>query len=407
MKLVSIDKRVGRHRQYVVTYARSSGAQTAVHFTTPLDVDDPIDNDFAFLNGAIAAFIIGENYSQDIPASKELQDNFEAAKKIWLSWHPYRKNIKIDVPILERHLDVEARAHLLEGSFFSGGVDSLFTTKTKGDKVSAIISVAHVPNDLDKIDSEFDRLREMSGYAEDTNRRHLFVASDFMTAFPEVHDFWAYLAHGAALSAVAHRLNGVMKSAIISSSFTYDQLIPWGSHPETDELLSSLSMGISHYGAEFDRVQKTFSICEDSTALGVVSVCGAGRLDAEHVNCSKCQKCLRTMMTIDLAGVDQALAPTFDWSIYDPAKLKDILLRSESEFIFMREIREKAIEQGRQDIIDPIDKMMAKSRKFLVLTKIEIFLRQRVKFITKIKGPLLKFRGGVYRLLGLKRTLDT
>ncbi|NNC36111.1 MAG: hypothetical protein EX271_04075 [Acidimicrobiales bacterium] len=406
MKLISIDKDVNQYRQYLLVYERKSGEQTFVHFTTPLDIPDPIDNDFAFIYGAIAAFILGEDYEQTIPASKEIQENFDAVKKIWLGWHSYRKNISINVPTLIRKSQQDSRQDLLRGSFFSGGIDSLFTTATLKEDVTALISIAHTPNDIGIIASEFDRLREMSGYANATDRKHLFVASDFMTAFPEVNDFWAYLAHGAALSAIAHRLNAVLNSAVISSTFTYDQLIPWGSHPETDELLSSKSIHISHFGANSNRVQKTFAICEDETALGVVSVCGAGRLDGEHVNCSKCQKCLRTMVTIDLAGVDKSRASTFDWTIYNPANLKDILLRSESEFIFMQEIQDIANDRGREDISKPIDQMIAKSRKFLILTKIEMYLRQRVKFITRFKRPLLKFRAAIYRLLGLKRKLD-
>ena len=74
-----------------------------------------------------------------------------------------------------------------------------------------------------------------------------------------------------------------------------------GSNPLTDPLLSSSSFQIVHDGASFGRIEKLRQLAQWPEALANLRVCWQGaQLDR---NCCHCEKCLRTMLMLDLAGI--------------------------------------------------------------------------------------------------------
>lgn len=74
-----------------------------------------------------------------------------------------------------------------------------------------------------------------------------------------------------------------------------------GSNPLTDPLLSSPSFQIVHDGAGFGRIEKLRQLSQWPAALRNMRVCWQGaQLDR---NCCLCEKCLRTMLMLDVCGV--------------------------------------------------------------------------------------------------------
>lgn len=79
-----------------------------------------------------------------------------------------------------------------------------------------------------------------------------------------------------------------------------------GSNPLTDPLLSSPSFQIVHDGAGFGRIEKLRQLTQWPLAMQHMRVCWQGaELDR---NCCVCEKCLRTMLMLDLCGVPDAPA---------------------------------------------------------------------------------------------------
>jgi hypothetical protein len=79
-----------------------------------------------------------------------------------------------------------------------------------------------------------------------------------------------------------------------------------GSNPLTDPLLSSPSFQIVHDGAGFGRIEKLRQLTSWPGALRHLRVCWQGsQLDR---NCCSCEKCLRTMLMLDVCGVSQCEA---------------------------------------------------------------------------------------------------
>lgn len=79
-----------------------------------------------------------------------------------------------------------------------------------------------------------------------------------------------------------------------------------GSNPVTDPLLSSFAYQIIHDGTRYGRIEKLRHLGEWPAALRDVRVCWQGhQLDR---NCCRCEKCLRTMLMLRVAGVTDAPA---------------------------------------------------------------------------------------------------
>ncbi len=405
MRLAGMSAERGEYFVQTFDYETRGGKRHSIFVVLPNWVSDPVSADQAFVLGASIAFVLGEDYTQDIPVTETTARNVDDVLSIWHDWHPYKRKIAIRAPV-SPDLGSGGRPAAKEACFFTAGIDSLFTAHKLGPAIEALVTVVHVERfDPAKVRSEIDEVSEYEKFARATGRVFIPAASNVMTAVPEYFDAWSYLSHGAAFSSIAHALSGELRRIHISSSAPYFQLMPWGSHPEIDKRLSSASFDVNHFGADWERWDKTVDLVRDPLSLSVLNVCASGKLPPPYPNCSKCQKCTRSMMMMDLAGVDRSQATTFDWSLYDLDRISALHLRSKNEFNSMHDVRNKAIELGRGDIVRTIDRMLSGSEKFLFLTRWEFYLRQRFRSIIWMKPALKAFRRGVYQALGLRRSL--
>ncbi|HME99808.1 MAG TPA: hypothetical protein VKK06_07995 [Terriglobia bacterium] len=190
-------------------------------------------------------------------------------------------------------------------TLFSSGVDSFYTL-LKGLKPDADPGLR--PTHLLFIQGHEQRLGETSG-ADGTVSAIREVAREtgtgVISGFTNLRalfglNYEVYY-QGALLAASALALSRGVKRLIVSSTFTYSQLRPWGSHPLLDELWSTETMEIVHDGAEARRVDKIARIVSrHPLALKHLRVCLYNQESPR--NCGHCKKCARTMMALELIG---------------------------------------------------------------------------------------------------------
>lgn len=405
MKLIRIE------RIFTESYAGLSGTfekynqdRFDVYFALPLSQAELLSDgaDTFFILGAIYAQVLGEDYSQEIPCDYKLQRNIRSLTAQWRQWFGHLKEISIQAPCV----DVDRGKVENYGALFSGGIDSMFTAINHEPRIDYLISVLNRKFIKDDIVVGLGRLDELSGYPIASNSSHIKVVSNLMSALPENLDSWAYVSHGASYIAIGHLFPSLLSHVVLSSSYSFGALSRWGSHPLTDPLAGSSKIEASNYGGTYTRVEKTIEISKNDMALSYLSVCGRGRLHGEFVNCSRCQKCIRTMTTLDLAGVDQSKATTFDWSLYDPKSIGDIFLRSLGEAIFCEEIRDYAKHLNRLDVFNACQKSLRRSRPFFAMTHVEIFIRRRFPIVLKHRERLISMRSKVFSFLKLRKALD-
>ncbi|MEM5515358.1 hypothetical protein WNY37_00240 [Henriciella sp. AS95] len=408
MKLVRIDEFTseGLYRQEAVYCSKKRGRKYTVFFEVPETCAKPATYDHFALYGIAAAFVLDEDYEHLGAVDQRLLEQVEDVIDIWHDWYPYRHRTQIVADVRTvTDSDGTAPDAGQTGCLFTAGVDSLYSLLKCRGEIDALISVIHRNSIHLPFRSETDGLDEIDQFAQRMNVSHLTISTNMMTAIPEYQDAWAHLSHGAAYAAATHFLSGEISHAIISSSLNWDQLMPWGSHPDTDWRFGSSTLSLDHFGTSTSRIDKTAAVARNPEFLRVLNVCSRGRQSSEHLNCSKCQKCLRTMLAIDLAGIDRDQATSFDWTHYTPANAEKIYLRTENEYLLFEEILARAVELDRQDVVEPIERLIQRSRKFVWLTTMEMEIRKRLPRVARMKSTAMKTRNVVYNVFGLSTRL--
>lgn len=192
------------------------------------------------------------------------------------------------------------------GSFFSGGVDSFYTyLKHKADpvaanRVDAFILVNGFDIDRHNIHLWDRALENVKAVARSDGVELVVVRSNIQDLVEPVL-LWDY-SHGGCLAAVGLFLRGAFHQIYIPSTHSVSEQIPWGSNLALDGHWSTESTAFIHDGAEATRLEKVISqIAKSPLALEYLRVCFANEKGA--YNCGRCDKCLRTMTNLFVAGV--------------------------------------------------------------------------------------------------------
>ncbi len=263
------------------------------------------------------------------PVSPKLIKSLAVFQDIHHGWNPVLKVVPIDA-------ETRPAVPLNQGamSFFSGGVDSMFTFLKRRDELTHVVYIQGFDFRVD--DASFrTALERNSSFVRAFGREIIPVGTNFNT-FGYHHNLSILLTQGSALASIAHVVG--FPQAYVSSAYSYNQLVPNGSHPLTDPLWSTEGVEIIHEGAEVRRVDKVLRVARDPLALANLQVC------AEEVarNCGHCEKCLRTMVPLSLIGVSTPAFP-----VLPPLReIRKIHIANDIEMIFFRENDELATRRG-------------------------------------------------------------
>jgi hypothetical protein len=225
---------------------------------------------------------------------------------IYRSWSSLKPKTLDAVEVLASPIARDRRG-TSSGAFFSGGVDSFYTLLKNvarypaGD--SRLVTHLLLVHGFDvKVTQEdlFQQVRqEIADVAEQLGKRLVIVKTDVKSALAGIH--WGDYAHGPALASVGLALAGLFHTLYIPATYAFTELRPRGSHPGTDPLWSTEGLEFVHDGAEADRSQKIRMLARSPAALRSLRVCWENRGNA--YNCGRCEKCLRTMVELEMCGV--------------------------------------------------------------------------------------------------------
>lgn len=395
MKLLKISGRAVETTYSEAVYELANGARRTVFFAADASLSATDTAAHFFILGVLAAYLRSEPYEQSEAVDSRLYQNMRELMHRWQDWRG-KKPVKIRVPAFrDGPENSEAKGC---GCLFTGGIDSLFTVHQHISDIAMLVNVVHRATAR----GSWDRIQpntSLQAFAETQGKPLITIETNMMFAFPEIMDAWASMAHGTAYSAVGYFLGQSIDRLLISSSFTYDQLRPWGSHPETDRLLSSSSLSVDHIGAETNRFEKLRVLSRNPDFMRHLSICEHGPQSGERLNCSQCQKCLRTMIGLDLLGLSPEQAPTFDWSDYRPEKLTAFLLAGH---VNCSEMLQEARRLKRVDIERVLTDTITYSKKHHWIVTVEFFLRRRLALMGRHRAFFIRVRHFMYRLLNIK-----
>lgn len=186
------------------------------------------------------------------------------------------------------------------GLCFTGGVDS-FHSLLRGDHRPSLLVFAQgfdVPlADRVRMDGVRGSLRAVEtklGIESVVVRTNLREHPTFG------REHW-HRSHGGALAALGHLLETRIERLVIPSSFSHALPQPWGSSWLLDPSWSSSRVEVVHDGASLWRAEKLRRIAGEALVARHLRVCWENRAPAG--NCSRCEKCVRTMLILEQCGM--------------------------------------------------------------------------------------------------------
>ncbi|MBI4522970.1 MAG: hypothetical protein HY695_04055 [Deltaproteobacteria bacterium] len=334
------------------------------------------------------AMSLGEPLRLSVPIDGVLLENVSELMQLWKYWYPHLRIIPVEADLLPAEASSTGRK---TAAFFSGGVDSFFTLLRRREAnrlaetppIDELLSIWGFDIPLHKR-AEFHRmLRKLRDVAANLQTQLIDIATNLReTRLGKMVD-WAYIVYGCALATVGLVLEKRYARLLIPSCWGYKDLRPWGSHPLTDPLLSTSQLRIIYDGAAFDRVQKTEFIANFDLALRALRVCWK---EGSDVNCSACNKCYRTMATLEILGVLDRCR-SFAEGKFDLTKLARVYCADDNTGFFFREVQELALRKGRFDVVKAIDSSFRYSRMlnwFLPLVR----SLEQARFVWRFKNLL-------------------
>jgi hypothetical protein len=143
---------------------------------------------------------------------------------------------------------------------------------------------------------------------------------------------------------------------LISAGGDIDDATPWGSHPLSDPLMSTNDLRFIRYQNKVNRFQKTEFIAKSQIALDHLHVCWIRK---SHDNCGACEKCVRTMLMLEVIGVLDRASCFPPGSIME--KVKSIQVTNALAVPLWEEVKAPARAAGREEIVRAIDLCLARS----------------------------------------------
>lgn len=205
---------------------------------------------------------------------------------------------------------------------FSGGLDSLATVRENRR--------THTPNDEAYfrygvvLGSGFDEFEILPGtrfweslatIADDAELELIPIQTNARTLQPTNHFFLTYL-FGPLLASIGHFLAAGLTRVSINSAGVSDTETLMGSHPEVDPLFTSGAISVIHDLDTTTRLEKTRKISDWPVIKGRMRVC-LFQPDYENnrLNCGRCEKCVRTMLSL------LALGRLDDLALFEPVDI--------------------------------------------------------------------------------------
>lgn len=284
-----------------------------------------VDRLDAFVVGLILyAMQTNEEIVVDGPISNKLARNLKYYMHIMKMFYPEWHVVPLQTPILDP-LNQCPRGQAV-GSSFTTGIDSYCTlwdnfknSESDCNRITHLFNIHTGQKGCQNLDGRVlfrKRLQSISEAAKQMNLELVVIDSNQET-------FYGFdgnsETHGPRFISGALLLQKLFSIFYFPSSDQYSDFIPYGSTPLADPLLSTEVLDIVHDGAQYSRIEKTKMISDWDITQSFMTVCH-GNYEEGKTNCSNCEKCVRTMVILDMLGVRKQYEKVFDFTDFENKK---------------------------------------------------------------------------------------
>jgi hypothetical protein len=318
----------------------------------------------------LPAMVTGEPLEVEAPVSEKLFNALSTIQDIYYCWDTCLTKVAVTAP--KRLPTINNARSTQAASFFSGGLDSFYTllkhiqdnheTEPTQYNLSHLILVRGYDIPVHPEYDEFfeETLNNAREAGRAVSKEMLLISTNLRELMDLFVDWW--LGHGAALGAVALTLGNLFGKIYIPSGSSYAGLIPWGSHPLLDPLWSTEELAIVHDGCEAARLKKISFIARAPVVAKYLRVCTAinSNLAKALLNCGQCEKCLRTMIGLHIAGTLE-LSEVFPHSI-DLCLVRNLSISYAKSFAYKDLYHELGSSEKDQEIKQALSIALANSK---------------------------------------------
>lgn len=220
-------------------------------------------------------------------------------------------NAIINAPLKDANTNTNTNTNKSTISSFTLGVDSFYTLLTEKDRLDAIMFTIGFDVGPKQHKLITDIKTNLNKVAKQYGKKLILCQTDLKPKLiSKAGCDWASNLHGPALFCIFQLLSSTYQHVLIPSTHPKELKIDYGSSFRADPHFSSSRLNIRTHG-DLNRIQKIERILriDPTTVLQYLRVCW---LNPNQVyNCSKCDKCLRTMVAIQRMGMWRH-AITFD-----------------------------------------------------------------------------------------------
>ena len=196
------------------------------------------------------------------------------------------------------------------GASFSGGVDSQFTLwkHLPRNQPNQAFRVSHVVfiQGFDFLHSEQDAYQQAAAAYRKSLETEGIELIPLATNIGSLshHRLSLSQIYGPYITSVGLALGGGVKRYLVPSSGDYEFLkkMAYSADPMMDSRLSTDTTLIIHHGSTHKRVEKVAEIVDWAVAQTTLFVCLNRPQNGPALNCSRCEKCSRTMIPIYALG---------------------------------------------------------------------------------------------------------
>jgi hypothetical protein len=265
----------------------------------PLEV-----HDFAVITALFTAMREGRPMHIDGPVTTTLLRNLEEFQEAWALWRSRFRRVPITADQILPAREAEHRRGVFA---VSGGVDGTFALLRHHSGRAGLRTArpvcAMVVHGFDIPLSErlaFERAHR--GIAAVTGALGVPLATVRTNLRELLSSDWNMEYH-TALAACLFQFRGVANVGVSGACEDYGHLVlPWGSNPVTDPLLSGGGFDLHTEGGGFTRTQRVRTICDYPEVAAKLRVCWEGPITGG--NCGHCEKCIRTKLNFMANGYE-------------------------------------------------------------------------------------------------------
>jgi hypothetical protein len=352
-----------------------SGKTHEIYFEVERKFESFISDDATpFLAAALPISMkVGEELEIEGSVSKHLLSNTAKIMKLYKGWNIGFNKVKVNA----KNQKKDSKKSTKTGLFFSGGADSFYTYLKNKSKIDYLIFVHGF--DINSEDNDLFKTVEKNilKITREENKKIITVKTNIRDIFEWYFD-WD-MSHSFAIPSVALFLRFGLKEIFASCGLPNKNTDHHFMTPELDSLWSTEITKINHYGCSADKISKLSYLSNYKIAMSHLRVCWTN--PKGQYNCCECEKCLRNMLALYLAGA-LGKAKTFNKSL-NLKKLSKMRFPHYTLKYFLAILEKMKQKNDTSDVRVALEKCIEESTSLNLWQRLENKIRQIIRHLDK------------------------